>query len=370
VSASSYGSGLSGTAALADMLGLLEVTEGYGKPPNGPGAVYDDGSGNPTIGYGFDLTDTNSLGAVLDGLLPAGVTYIQGQTNQNVFVAGAAAAASGKAVESATAVVQYFSWFILWPARLVIANRACFLLACCGLFFGESYAAKVTVPRDASCGIGRAEMHSAQQIGAMFARASDLGQLLRNLKLAADDSLFLETHFYTEENLLKFFGASKVLTTTPNTSDPNTFVQREFKVFGSAGEGSAVTVNILKSCQLITHYRGPAGEVPTHVRTISSMTINLPSASPVTVSAVRSVFGRETRMELDTGETLDGMPVAVTSKGSLHYLGGAVAGADGEVKENSMIFVVKLPGASSSPTVRQIVDRDLVESVRIKEVER
>ena len=113
MSATAYGSGLIGTTALQNLLDIIEVEEGYGETQNGPGALYVDGVNHPTIGFGFDLTQSNVLGAVLDGLLPSGVTYVVGQTNQNVFVHGAAAAAAAQhTVESTTNVVNYFSWLI------------------------------------------------------------------------------------------------------------------------------------------------------------------------------------------------------------------------------------------------------------------
>jgi hypothetical protein len=109
-----YAGGLIGTPELADILGLLERAEGFGNTSRGLGNIYDDSSpgntngkanGKPTIGYGFNLCDPNTLAAVLDGL-----TFTVGPSTGNVFVLGAAAApAAGKTVESATDVAAYFS---------------------------------------------------------------------------------------------------------------------------------------------------------------------------------------------------------------------------------------------------------------------
>jgi hypothetical protein len=115
MSDTSYGSGLRGTRTLTDTLGLIEAMEGYGKSETTLGDLYGDSvpgvgsEGNATIGYGFNLSIPNVLNAVSDGLLPAGVNYLAGGLNQNVFVAGAAAAsAANHPVMSQTQVLSYF----------------------------------------------------------------------------------------------------------------------------------------------------------------------------------------------------------------------------------------------------------------------
>ena len=110
-----YGAGLIGTTALKSLLDILEVEEGYGEihKATGPGALYLDSVGHPTIGFGFDLTQGNVMAAVLDGLLPAGDTYVTGQTKPNVFAQGAvAASAAHHPVENAQGVVVYFNWLM------------------------------------------------------------------------------------------------------------------------------------------------------------------------------------------------------------------------------------------------------------------
>jgi hypothetical protein len=130
MSALDYGTGLIGTTNLAYMLGIIERVEGYGEAGsgNGPGLLYTDSRSHPTIGYGFDLTQSNTMAAVLDGLLPAGQTYVAGGSNQNVFVVGAAnSLANSQPVESAGAVAAYFSWIITQftsPSGLIHNNLA------------------------------------------------------------------------------------------------------------------------------------------------------------------------------------------------------------------------------------------------------
>jgi hypothetical protein len=94
----SYGLGLPGLS-LKDLWGLIEKLEGF------VSGVYNDGANNPTIGYGFNLTengsggspDTHSLGAVLDQLQYS-VTVAGANYSGNVFqVAAALAAANGQA---------------------------------------------------------------------------------------------------------------------------------------------------------------------------------------------------------------------------------------------------------------------------------
>ena len=85
---SSYGLGLVGTNGVANsLLATLEMIEGFKGllGTDQPGNLYYDSEGIPTIGYGFAFTtangaiNTNTLKAVLDGILPQGQTYQQGQ---------------------------------------------------------------------------------------------------------------------------------------------------------------------------------------------------------------------------------------------------------------------------------------------------
>lgn len=122
--ASSYGTGLLGTRTLTDILGLIEQLEVFGEGnltlANGRkevGSIYDDSGhqnqGFPTLGYGFNLFDKNTLFSVLDGLLPEGTTYAAGVQNQNVFVAGALAAQqSGHTIMTVQNVRDYFFWLV------------------------------------------------------------------------------------------------------------------------------------------------------------------------------------------------------------------------------------------------------------------
>lgn len=108
----SYADGLVGTPALSNILGLLEMVEGYGLT-GAPGRLYIDSQGHPTIGYGFNLDQQNVLGAVLDALLPPGTHYVAGGNNQNVFTVGAQAAENaGLTVMSVQQVIGYFSWLV------------------------------------------------------------------------------------------------------------------------------------------------------------------------------------------------------------------------------------------------------------------
>jgi hypothetical protein len=257
-------------------------------------------------------------------------------------------------------------------ANLLSTTHTGILLVCLGLIHVDARAATVSVPRDASCGIHRArELYSVEQNGALFERPMNFRQLLSNLKLATDKNFFLEQGFYTDENLLKFFGGSKVVKSSRNTSDPRTFTQRIFRMVGGEGDLLQVKAEILKSCQLISHYPSPGGEVPTHVRAISGVVIDMAAVPAATVGAVRAVFGKESRAELDTGETFDGNFVALVSKGSLRYeKDGKAASADSELKKSSVTFVVALPSGVPKTPARRIVDEDLIQRVNIQVMER
>jgi YD repeat-containing protein len=105
----SYGLGLPGLT-LTDLWGLIEELELF------KGSVYNDTANNPTIGYGFNLTElgpngtnvTNTLGAVLDQLSYS-VTVGSVNYTGNVFqVAAAQAAATGQPPPSVASIVNYF----------------------------------------------------------------------------------------------------------------------------------------------------------------------------------------------------------------------------------------------------------------------
>src|SRR5690349_20352667 len=51
---------------------------------------------------------------------------------------------------------------------------------------------------------------SAEEIGAMFEKPTTVGQLLQNLKIAADRHLLSQPGFGTDANLLKFFDGVSV----------------------------------------------------------------------------------------------------------------------------------------------------------------
>jgi hypothetical protein len=105
----SYGSSLPSTT-LDSLLGFLELEEGYGETQRGAGRLYVIG-GDPTIGYGFDLTQKNVLGAVLDVM--TGSYTISGVNYEgNVFAAAAAFATAAKTTISAASLVNYFEFIV------------------------------------------------------------------------------------------------------------------------------------------------------------------------------------------------------------------------------------------------------------------
>lgn len=110
----SYGPNLP-ASALDAIIGVLEQLEGYQdlQKKELPGQIYADSQNHPTIGYGFDLTQSNVLGAVLDAL--QGSFTVNGVTSTgNVFsaVAAFANALNPPVSVATTQIVSYFSWIV------------------------------------------------------------------------------------------------------------------------------------------------------------------------------------------------------------------------------------------------------------------
>jgi hypothetical protein len=99
-----YTTGLN-SVTLGEMYGLLEKLEGFGENAwrgqgNRAGVVYFDSGNVPTIGYGFNLNDENSLLAVLE--------WIRNSYGDNVFQS----VSKRPNVIFAGSIKRYFDWLL------------------------------------------------------------------------------------------------------------------------------------------------------------------------------------------------------------------------------------------------------------------
>ena len=76
----------------------------------------------------------------------------------------------------------------------------------------------------------RCSTYAAAQIGAMLQRPKSIAELLGNVKVALAQALLLQSAFYREDNLKRFFNAIAVTMEKPVPHVPGGGVIRPFKI--------------------------------------------------------------------------------------------------------------------------------------------
>ena len=104
----------------------------------------------------------------------------------------------------------------------------------------------------------------------MFDRPLDIQHLLRNIKLAMDKDLLLQPGFFTDANLLKFFNGTRMKWSTPSPHMEG-MTWRRFEVTTDRRVFPKVTVELLRSCELIPAYTSASGAVPARITAVASV---------------------------------------------------------------------------------------------------
>lgn len=191
---------------------------------------------------------------------------------------------------------------------------------CMGLFPVATICAEIQLPPNGSCEIHRSrDTYSAAEIGSMFNRPADASQILRNIRSAMEKDLMLQSGFYEKGNLLKFFNATQTKWSTPSDFRSSLLSWQQLTLTIDDRVFPGMTVGLLRSCVI-----DPGEQQPTHsasgriVPTVS-MKISFGKSAEFTVLALRTIFGTETREEMEYGVGTDGGRYVPTDKGFIDY---------------------------------------------------
>jgi len=189
-------------------------------------------------------------------------------------------------------------------------------------------------------------------------RPVSVQQLLQNLKLAWDKELLLLPSFYDEANLLRFFNGSKVTWEKPGPIFPRSIVG-----VVNSDVFPGLTVSFDSKCF------GPGPTV------VSFIKIQPGASQRMTLSDIRSSFGKEAENLIDTGNfvTDDGPTYTPTNKGFVAYEGDIAK----EQREGVIYtrFYFEMGGPSplrksdpwDAPAVLEIKPADEVQNLEMKE---
>ena len=178
-------------------------------------------------------------------------------------------------------------------------------------------------PRKLACGpLGPSDDKEAiSGIGSLYERPATVEQLLKNLKIAFDNDLFLQPGFYDDGNLSKFFAATKVTWGEPKRLvawDPTTSARR---IWISADNGviEHMTVYLGRSCNRDLKYEPQSkADVVDHAAESGGGTLEM-NEILLPLDTVRAVFGEGWGYKEDKGLSDHGPSYEPTTKGSVIY---------------------------------------------------
>src|SRR6185437_7236220 len=199
--------------------------------------------------------------------------------------------------------------------------------------------------------------YAAADIQAMVASPQNITEFLRNLKVAADRGLLLQSAFYDEATLLKFFNGTKVTFTDSNASMDKLSSGIEARLDVDIPPKLSIT---LASVCRVRKYQANDGSAIRYVSTDGFLSILMGPGPLITLRDIRSALGREDHLYPDRGDP-DLPPYTTTDKGDVTYQNVHRAGI-----EDSRIqtrFYLKANGVSS------IEDSDVVRKVEMHDMQ-
>jgi hypothetical protein len=269
-----------------------------------------------------------------------------------------------------------FSRLTIFCVLMLAGDVACVPVATRAPVNAAVAGAQSTSPPEPACGsLGPStEPHSIARVGALFSRPENVSQLLQNLKLAYEKDLFIQSGFYDDENLMKFFagaavkwGGSRPLTGA-KTSARDIVITSDTQVFPQ------LTIKMLRYCTpLYRHVSRDHNDVYSAAEG-ASLSLQVKAIPGFTVSAVRTVFGAETDIQIDYGVINDGvsgpMTSGITPTGQLIYNDEyAATHIETLVSTNEVTFVVTLD-FDRTPTPRRVHDTNYIESILVRQIGR
>lgn len=164
----------------------------------------------------------------------------------------------------------------------------------------------------------------AARIGTLFERPRNGAGLLRNLKLAYDQDLFVQAGFYTDENLKKFFAGTSVEWDKPRSSAYVKSTSQHILITSDDPELTGLIINMSRVCAPEVKSVSPKHFVVDHLSYSGTANLYVNYVAGLTVAEIRAVFGTENSGGPDDGYVCDqfgGPPpdLLPTNMGSLTY---------------------------------------------------
>jgi hypothetical protein len=159
--------------------------------------------------------------------------------------------------------------------------------------------------------------YSASDIEAMFKRPQNVREFLQNLKFAGERDLLLQSSFYEDKNLSKFFDGSQVIWSEPDAFHRNLNAQYIFvRVVSSAFR--SFSIRLESNCSVL-EYRGLEKGSRKEVVANGFMNIEIDAGPDVTLADVQGVFGNEGVRFADRGVSPHGYAYTPTESGGVAY---------------------------------------------------
>ena len=193
----------------------------------------------------------------------------------------------------------------------------------------------------------------AEAVRALYQRPTNADELLRNLKVAMDGRLLLQPAFFESASLLKFFNGARVHRTGSPSQAQDTLIGN-YEVSIQFGGLPKMAVSLQRRCEVVNENSGSAGTVQSRGTTAAG-NISVAGLPGLNVSAVRRVFGKETREERPSPGT-DSVQNRTDALGWLVYdIGGAPSSVRASLRINQIVFRI-IPGPTARTTNQNNTD--------------
>lgn len=214
--------------------------------------------------------------------------------------------------------------------------------------------------------VHREGSYSVSDLQSMFLKPQDLLQMLQNLKLAGQGDWLLQSNFYNEETLLKFFNGVKVTWKEAPASD-----QISNGVLFVEGNVDSyifpkMTVSVEGRCW-VSGKKSPGGRERTLVQTGGLLRIYGAPIPEMTLNMVRSALGPETQNTRDMGLVADGPDIEPTSQGTVVYADKTKWQQAGAEVGTTFAFQLDPPPKQGGDLPKGIVGDDIVVSIVMRQ---
>jgi hypothetical protein len=206
--------------------------------------------------------------------------------------------------------------------------------------------------------------YSESEVAAAITLPTTPKQLLRNLKNAWDHDWLVQSSFYADSNLLKFFNATKASWEQESKPGEAADFGRGWLTFDGQSF-SKMTVEFMRGVR----------EEPRHgnarpVAVSGFVRIRVESVSGFTVGLVREIFGKESEDRLDFGIDTDAHGHNPTTAGSLLYENPDKVLKTAQYEEYRASFGVKKAKPGLPTLGSRFLDNEQIEEIVMFQAER